>query len=145
MKREIKAFSLKAVKWASMEARSPTGVWDREEMGRSREAPLGLVCVDPPAWPSELSLPSFSSSQREATLSHFISGGNARSKVEHADARATPVVCMHYCSTGMYRMRLQLKQLIFLTPIRPTSHKTSNKFCPSLSSALFQTFNRFTT
>lgn len=145
MKREIKAFGLKAVKCASIEARSPTGVWDREEMGSSREAPLGLVYVDPPAWPSELSLPSFSSSQREATLSHFISGENARSKVEHADARTIPMVCMHYCNAGMYRMRLQLKQLIFLTPIRPTSNKTSNKFCPSLLSAVFQTFNRFTT
>lgn len=51
IKREVKAVGLKAVKWATMEARSPTGGWDREEMGSSREALLGLVCVDPSACP----------------------------------------------------------------------------------------------
>lgn len=61
--------------------------------------------------PQPLSLPSFSNSQREATLSHFISGGwgveNLRSKVEHADAGTIPVVYMYYCNAGMYRMCLE--------------------------------------
>lgn len=77
------------------------------------EAPLGLVCVDPSARPSELSLPSFSSSHREATLSHFILGENMRSKVEHADAGTIPKVYIYYCNAGM--CAYSLKQLIFLT------------------------------
>lgn len=76
-------------------------------MGNYSAAPLGFVCVDPSAWPSELSLPSFSNSHREATVRHFILGENMRSKVEHADAGTIPKVYIYYCSAGMYRMCLR--------------------------------------
>lgn len=90
-----------------MEASSPTGGRDRDEMGNYREAPLGFVCADPSARPSELLLPTFSNSHREATLSHFISGENMRSIVEHADAGTIPKVYIYYCNAGIYRMCLQ--------------------------------------
>lgn len=90
-----------------MEARSPTGGRDKDEMDNYRETTLGFVCVDPSARPLELSLPSFGNSHRETTLSYFILGKNMRSKVEHADAGTIPKVYIYYCNAGMHRMCLE--------------------------------------